>query len=274
MKEKYIKIAKELYTSSSLNIFLKQIDIFFNSDTEEVTHNYKVGDRVYLKKGTLIHGTFQNYEGIKKIKETGLIASDMTKSRKSKFPAAVGVWNLKKAYYLKDYIDFYSGGTIKMMNQDGSKVQTEVIPFSKMNKLMTKIQKSNIFRWYIEQTKEARFLPSLVQNDVQTAVIYKTHNKYLDLLKEQDLMSDKISNKAAKQFINEVFYEGYVNGRKNKDDFFTDRESAIIFGLPSNYIEGILVGRKYEKDSKMLDKIKKLYKNAYICNLDGIVIRK
>ena len=58
----------------------------------------------------------------------------------------------------------------------------------------------------------------------------------------------------------------------NKDDFFTDRESAILFGIPSNLIEGILVGRKHEKDNKILNEIKKLLPNCYICNLDGKVI--
>ena len=62
--------------------------------------------------------------------------------------------------------------------------------------------------------------------------------------------------------------------RKNKDDFFTDRESAILFGVPSNLIEGILVGREYEKDQSKLKEIKQLIPNAYICNLDGKVIIK
>lgn len=55
--------------------------------------------------------------------------------------------------------------------------------------------------------------------------------------------------------------------------FFTDRESAILFGIPSNFIEGILVGRKYEKDKEILEKIKILQPNCYICNLGGKVIK-
>ena len=54
--------------------------------------------------------------------------------------------------------------------------------------------------------------------------------------------------------------------------FFTDRESAILFGSPSNLIEGILVGRKYEKDNQIIKEIKSLLPDCYICNLDGIVI--
>ena len=45
--------------------------------------------------------------------------------------------------------------------------------------------------------------------------------------------------------------ERFIKDKKHKNDFFTDRESAIIFGIPSNFIEGILVGRNYEKDKKL-----------------------
>ena len=76
-----------------------------------------------------------------------------------------------------------------------------------------------------------------------------------------------------KEFINSDYYNKFVRERKNKNDFFTDRESAILFGIPSCFIEGILVGREYEKDEVILEKIKELLPNAYICNLDGIVIR-
>jgi len=60
---------------------------------------------------------------------------------------------------------------------------------------------------------------------------------------------------------------------KNMNDFFTDRESAILFGIPSCFIEGILVGRNYEKNEEMLKEIKDILPNVYICNLDGIVIK-
>lgn len=58
----------------------------------------------------------------------------------------------------------------------------------------------------------------------------------------------------------------------NKVDFFTNRESALLFGLPSNLIEGILVGREYENDKSILKKIKELLPDVYICNLEGKVV--
>lgn len=50
--------------------------------------------------------------------------------------------------------------------------------------------------------------------------------------------------------------------------------ALYIVGVPSNLIEGILVGREYEKDQSKLKEIKQLIPNAYICNLDGKVIIK
>ena len=73
--------------------------------------------------------------------------------------------------------------------------------------------------------------------------------------------------------MNDSYYEKFIVERKNKDDFFTDRESAVLFGIPANFIEGILVGRKYENNDKLLTEIKSLLPNCYICNLDGKVIQ-
>ena len=52
----------------------------------------------------------------------------------------------------------------------------------------------------------------------------------------------------------------------------TNRESAIIFGLPTKLIEGVLIGRKLENDQNALNHIKNSLKSCYICNLDGKVI--
>jgi len=50
-------------------------------------------------------------------------------------------------------------------------------------------------------------------------------------------------------------------------------ESTILFGIPANMIEGVLVGREYERDNNKLSEIKSLLPNCFICNLEGKVIR-
>ena len=276
-KEKYIEIAKEkINNSNSRDIVIKQIERYYEAleNYTPLASSYKVGDKVFLSKGTLLHGTYKNIEGLNEIVKNGLISSMFVDGRLSKYIGSVCVWNLKKDYYLKDYINFYSGGTIEYKNSEGTVITTAVIPYDEMDKIIDTIDTSTCFRWFMEQTKEARFMPSLVQDKVQIGIIFNGNNNYIKKLLKGDILNLSIINdNDVKEFINPDYYEKFIKQRKNKDDFFTDRESAIIFGIPSCFIEGILVGRKYEKDDNILKVIKELLPNAYICNLDGIVIR-
>ncbi len=271
-KEDYIKLVNEKLCGNTKKLLLNQIERYYDAlnNYKPKSSNYKVGDLVKLDKGTLLHGTYKNIDGLEKIAKEGLICDLVTKGRKSKYPLTVGVWNLKKDYYLKDYIDFYSGGTVRFVYED--KKSTEVIPYSKMNTFLDYIKEKDPFRWEMEETKEARFLPSYEQENVQIGIIFNGNNIYVKELLKGDILSNSISDIDVKPFVGEWYYERFLKDRKAKDDFFTDRESAIIFGLPSCFIEGILVGRKYEMDATMLKRIKTLLPNCYICNLDGKVI--
>ena len=255
------------------DIYLKQIKNYYDANNYNLkNHNYEVGDDVILKKGTLLHGTYKNIDGLKEIVENGLIASWFIDGRLSKYPSSVGVWNLKNEFKLKDYINFYSGGTLEITMINGNK-NTKVIPYDEMSNVMEEVlSEENKFRWMIEQTKEARFLPSLVQDKVQIGIIFSSDNEYINNLLKYDILSENITDEDAKYFVNEQYYERFIIDKKNKNDFFTDRESAILFGVPSNFIEGILVGRNYEKDANILKYIKCILPDCYICNLDGKVI--
>ena len=277
-KEDYIKIVNEKLQGNSKKIMLDQIERYYESKKYKISNNYTVGENVLLKKGTLLHGTYKNIEGLKGILNDGLISSWFINARTSKYPSSVGVWNLKKDYLLKDYIDFYSGGTILYSgifenNIDTKTNKTDIIPYSKMNNIINEITKIDCHKWNIEQTKEARFMPSLVQDRVQIGIIFNGNNNYIHELLKGDILSNNINDTDEKGFVNPIYYETFIKDRKHKDDLFTDRESAILFGIPSNFIEGILVGRKYEKDKNILSEIKELIPESYICNLDGIIIK-
>lgn len=238
---------------------------------------YEIGDEVFLKKGTLLHGTYKNLEGLKEIVNNGLISSWFIDGKLSKYPSSVGVWNLKHDYKLSEYINFYSGGTILYAGifengVDIKKNKTAIIPYDEMNNIIDITTSVNCHMWTLEQTKEARFMPSFVQNNVQIGIIFNGQNDGTKELLKGDILSNSINDEDVKEFVNSNYYEKFIRDRKNKDDFFTDRESAILFGLPSNLIEGILVGRKYEKDNQIIKEIKSLLPDCYICNLDGIVI--
>lgn len=162
-----------------------------------------------------------------------------------------------------------------MVGIDTQEIKTSVIPYDQMNNIIKITNSIDCHMWVLEQTKEARFMPSLVQDRIQIGIIFNGNNKNIkSLLKGDILNSDTINDNDVRDFINPNYYEKFIKDRKNKDDFFTNRESAILFGIPSNLIEGILVGRKYENNNNILKEIKILLPNCYICNLDGKVIRK
>lgn len=275
-KNDYIKLVQEKLKDNSKDIMIDQINNYYMAkEYSNPKHKYSVGDDVYLKKGTLLHGTYKNIEGLKSILKDGLIPSWFIDGRLSKYPSSVGVWNLKNDCLLKDYVNFYSGGTIEYRKIDGEKRKTLVIPYDEMKNILNIIDTDNCFRWFIDQTKEARFMPSLVQNVVQIGIIFNGNNKYIEKLLKYDILNpNNINDKNVKDFVNPDYYERFIKERLNKDDFFTDRESAILFGVPVNFIEGILVGRTYEKDDSILNEIKELLPDCYICNLDGKVIRE
>ena len=273
-KEEYINLVNDKISNfKTKEIMIRQIDNFFAVKKILLKHHtYNVGDLVYLKKGTLLHGTYKNIDGLREICQNGLVASLFINDKISKYPSCVGVWKLQKDYYLKDYINFYSGGTIEYKKMNGEIIKTSVIPYNEMKNVMSTIDTNLCFRWYMEQTKEARFLPSLVQSKVQIGIIFNSDNDAIKMLLMGDILSNGISDEEVKEFVNPDYYEKFIKDRRNKDDFFTDRESAILFGVPSNLIEGILVGKEYESNIEILKEIKKLLPDCYICNLDGVVI--
>ena len=280
-KDEYIKIVNknEYLDSNGKKILIEQIGKYYEVKNYSIKKDtYNIGDEVKLKKGTLLHGTYKNIDGLKEILKDGLISSWFIDGRISKYPSSVGIWNLKKDYYLKDYIDLYSGGTIMYCGvfengKDTQQNKTEVIPYTEMTNIIDMVSKVDCHMWTLEQTKEARFMPSLVQDRVQIGIIFNGSNKYLaELLKGDILNPNNINDNDVKPFVNQDYYEKFIKNRKSKDDFFTDRESAILFGIPSNFIEGILVGRKYENDNKILVELKTLLPDVHICNLDGKVI--
>lgn len=275
-KQDYVKIAKKkIKRRNAKRIMLNQIENYYNViETYKAKETkYKIGEDVFLKKGTLLHGTYKNIEGLEEIVKNGLIASIFINARISKYPSSVGVWNLKQDYYLKDYINFYSGGTVRFFNHINDKKETTVLSYDEIGNVVKYNYDKEQLVWQMEQTKEARFLPSLAQNLVQIGIIFDGQSKETKTLLKGDILSNIIDDKDMKDFVSKGVYYHTINGRKNKDDFFTDRESAILFGIPSCLIEGILVGRNYEKEEEILNKIKVLLPNAYICNLDGKVIK-
>lgn len=100
--------------------------------------------------------------------------------------------------------------------------------------------------------KEVRFMPSLVSNKRQIAFIFNMESDYAKQMIEADVWNTSLDGEILKEFLDYRYYEKFLEERFNRDASTTDRESAIMFGLPSKLIEGVLVGRKVENDRKSI----------------------
>ena len=279
-KKEYVKQVKsKIKNKKSKELLINQIESFYYilENYKPRKHGYKVWDLVKLKKWTLLHWTWKNFEWLEYISRHGLITWQFMWWRDGKYFYTVWVRNLRNDILLKDYINLYSGWCINYRfwsKKDRPWFSCQkMISFDEMSNFLLWLKEIWANTWTMEQTKESRLMPSLAQDFVQVGIIIDWNNKYSKILKQWDILDTKIPCKDVKEFVHPDVYDSFfVPNRDNKDIFFTDRESAILFWIPSVLIEWILVWRIYEKDKKMLKKIKELLPNAYICNLDGKVI--
>lgn len=279
-RTEYLMLTKaKIKNKNSKKLLINQINNFYSilENYKLRKHKYKIWDLVKLKKWTLLHWTWKNIEWLENISRNWLITWQFEWWREWKYLYTVWVRNLRNNILLKDYINYYSGWTIKyfIWKRDGKEWSSnqKIVSFNEMKNLLWWLKTQWANTWYMEQTKEARFMPSLAQDFVQIWIIINWTNKYARLLKQWDILDTKIPCKDVKEFVHpEVYDSFFVPKRKNKDLFFTERESAILFWIPPVLIEWILVWRKYEKDKKILKRIKELLPYVYICNLDGEVI--
>ena len=139
-----------------------------------------------------------------------------------------------------------------------------------------KMKKVSHWSWKAESSMEIRFMPSLARDKNQLAFIINGQSKELKKLMFNNLANPEFDVNLALEFAHfkiDKIKEDWLKVRESgKYGTFWDRVAYVLFGLPNNLVEGLLVGRKYEKDKKVLKHIKEKFPNAYICNLDGKVI--
>ena len=176
---------------------------------------------------------------------------------------------------LKDYIIKYSGFTITYTigRGPGSIEVSDLIPYHQFDKYTEELNnREDVWMYWGDQTKELRFMPSLVADKRQIAFILNMDSPYAKEISSADVWNPNYDKIMIKDFIDYRYYDKFLVERLNRNATTTDRETAIMFGLPSKLIEGVLVGRKLENDQKALEYIKNRLPNCYICNLEGKVI--
>ncbi len=276
-KEEYLCDIENRFTGKTKEILINQVELFYSSDENIIKNKYKVGDDVKLSKGTFIHGIFGGLDNFDFTVNNGFISTDFTSApRPNKICNSVGMWNVQEDMLLKDYINLYSGFTLSYSIGRGpdSKIINKLISYHKFDEITEKINNDEeVWIYWGEQTKEVRFIPSLVSDKRQIAFILNMDSEYAKKLAYNDVWNLEFDRDILNSFLNERYIEKFINeDRINRDASTTDRESAIMFGLPAKLIEGVFVGRNIENDEDSLKYIKSKLPDCYICNLDGKVV--
>lgn len=65
-KEDYIKIAKQKFSKNTQPIVIRQINNYYKAkeNFKIEKQKYNIGEQVKLGKGTLLHGTYRNLDGV------------------------------------------------------------------------------------------------------------------------------------------------------------------------------------------------------------------
>ena len=276
-KEKYLSDINNRFSGKARDLLLEQVKLFYRENNDIIKNKYVVGDDVKLSKGTFIHGIFGGIDNFDFTLENGFVAVDFTsESRANKICNSVGMWNIKEDIFLKDYINLYSGFTITYSIGRGPEaaLKSELIPYHKFDDFTEKMNNDdNVWTYWGDKTKEVSFIPSLVSNKRQIAFILNMDSDYAKRLSYNDVWNLDFDEEVLGSFLDYRYKDKFINNdRLNRNASTTDRESAIMFGLPISLIEGVFVGRKIENNKKALDYIKAKLPDCYICNLDGKVI--
>lgn len=265
-KNDFKNMAKKEFKEKTFNIIEKQIDDFYELNKQTFKNiKYKLGDSVILTPDTYLHGFGSNIEILDLFAERGLINKDYEFGKTNHFTHhTVSLWHIRKKIKLADYIVNYSGMSVEYEGK------FEMVPYGKLDEFVEKMRKVSHWSWKAESSMEIRFMPSLARDNNQLAFIINGRDKSVQSYFANDLLNYKFDFEIAKDFLNEKQQSKNADELRNAPGI--QRIAYVVFGVPKSLFEGVLVGRKFEKNKKILKHIKEKLPNCYISNLDGKVI--
>ena len=240
MKDNYIKYAKENFEGKALELVLNNIELYYKDDINTEKNRYNIGEDVFVKKGTFLHGlggssdSYNNFKIFDYVVENGFIGGDFNNRPTVKILNSVGMWNIRKDQLLKDYIKDYSGVTIKYRVGNREIGLTDYYELCNCDNMEMRLKELNnneeVWQWSCEQTKEVRFVPSLFSDKNQIAFILNMESDYAKECARYDVWNPEFRNEdIMKYFCYKYFLPEMLEGNFNAAT--TDRESAIMFGL-------------------------------------------
>lgn len=273
---KKVDLKKYFKKEKTQKLFNEHIKNFEKAKTNTFKEKiYRIGDEIFLDNNSLIHGSRISIDKLNVIKNYGLIAPEFyteTNLPKKK-PYVVEFWEINENISLKNYINKYCGVTLEIYSKEGIVIEKIISSFEDIENHISKVSKYETFRDYIiYPNQEQRYLPNKINNNSTMAFIVKKDSKEKEKILKNDIFSDSFDFEILEEILPNWYIEKYVKtGFTDKAE--TGREKAIIYGIPSSFIEGILVNSQIENDELSLNKIKEIFPDCYICNIYGKIIR-
>lgn len=281
-KQDYLNVCKAMKEPGKTKM-LEQINNFYELKEKPLKNEkYAAGDDVVLKKDTFLHGFGNSQQLLDMYASEGLISKDFEcGTTDKKISYAVSLWHIHKKIKLADYVKAYSGMTFSW-----GKDKFKIVPFGELDKFVESLRHEDYFSLKAESTMESRFLPCLQKDGKltkksminrfsgcrQLAFILNGRVKECQKLVSNNLLEESMPLNTVMQFFRMKTDERIAQFKANRRMGEDERIAYILFGLPANMIEGVFVGRIYERNKKILNHIKAFLPNCYICNLDGKVI--
>ena len=267
--EDCLKYSHKRYRGKVRQIVDEQIKKYFeieNSDFKLKPHNYKIGDKVLLNKDKYLHGVSRSENAVDFVAKNGILSKEATGNLGNHaFKFVAGFWRVFEDITLEQYIKNYSGMDVRFEKT------SFLVPYGELDKFVEDMKNVNHWLWESISSMEIRFMPSLAQDHNQYGFILNIESEQAKELIKNDINVPSFDRKISKHF-GHLFSDKKKDREKMKTATFAKRASYVIFGMNRCFIEGVVVGRKVEKNPKKLEILKSKFPHCYICNLDGIVI--
>ena len=265
------KICHKNYRGKVRKVIDAQIDKFFEiqeCNFKLPNHKYKVGDDVILNTYHYLHGIGNNDNALEFVSKYGIVSKEATtlNAKKHGFRYVSGFWRVFNKIKLSNYINNYSGMDIRFNNENF------LVAYKELDNFVEKMRNTDHWYWEAISSMEIRFMPSLARDINQYGFILNIDNEYAKELDKNNVNTLEYDRSISKHF-NNCFARRKKDLPKLKTETYMNRASYVIFGMNRCFIEGIIVGRKVEKNKTQLNYVKKLFPDCYIANLDGKVIK-
>lgn len=264
------KLCHKNYRGKVRKVVDAQIDKFFEIEKlnfQLPKHKYKIGDDIILNDCHYLHGVGKSDDAVEFVAKYGIVSKEATtpNTKKHGFRYVSGFWRVPTQIRLGEYIKNYSGMDVRFNDKNF------LVPYGEMNKFVEEMRNTDHWYWEAISSMEIRFMPSLARDVNQYGFILNIDNEYARELDKNNVNTPDYDKSISKHF-NKYFLRRKKDLPKLKTETYMNRASYVIFGMNKCFIEGIIVGKKVEKNKTQLDEVKKLFPNCYICNLDGKVI--